>query len=110
MNIGKAESRRIYFLDSINDDCDHPRPGSGACREGPDVCAVLLTLTSILIIVITIPLSLLWSIKVVQVGLQPLVPSVYCDKRWSGVREGGHLPPGPAADGRSQGAWYMLTL
>ena len=50
-----------------------PRPGSGACREGPDVCAVLLTLTSILIIVITIPLSLLWSIKVVQVGLQPLV-------------------------------------
>ena len=50
-----------------------PHPGSGACREGPDVCAVLLTLTSILIIVITIPLSLLWSIKVVQVGLQPLV-------------------------------------
>ena len=87
-----------------------PRPGSGACREGPDVCAVLLTLTSILIIVITIPLSLLWSIKVVQVGLQPLVPSVYRDNRWSGVREGGHLPSGPAAHGRSQGAWYMLTL
>ena len=86
-----------------------PRPGSGACREGPDVCAVLLTLTSILIIVITIPLSLLWSIKVVQVGLQPLVPSVHRDNRWSGVREGGHLPSGPAAHGRSQGPWYMLT-
>ena len=36
--------------------------------------------------------------------------SVYCDNRWSGVREGGHLSSGPTAHGRSQGAWYMLTL
>ena len=39
MNIGKAESRRIYFVDSINDDCDHPparlrhmQGGSGRVR------------------------------------------------------------------------------
>ena len=39
MNIGKAESRRIYLVDSINDDCDHPparlrrvQGGSGRVR------------------------------------------------------------------------------
>ena len=36
------------------------------CNEGPDVCAVLITFTSILMIILTLPLSLLWSIKVVQ--------------------------------------------
>ena len=35
MNIGKAESRRIYFVDSINDDCDHwPPPGQAPARAG----------------------------------------------------------------------------
>ena len=37
------------------------------CSEGPDICAVLLTMISVLLIIITLPFSLLWSIKVVQV-------------------------------------------
>ena len=36
------------------------------CSEGPDLCAVLLTFCSLLLILITLPLSLIWSIKVVQ--------------------------------------------
>ena len=38
------------------------------CQNGPDICAVLLTCFSIFMIIITLPLSLLWSIKVVQVN------------------------------------------
>ena len=38
-----------------------------ACEEGPGICAHLLTLFSILIIITTLPFSLLCVIKVVQV-------------------------------------------
>jgi len=37
-----------------------------ACDEGPGICSHLLTLFSILLIIATMPLSLLWTIKVVQ--------------------------------------------
>lgn len=39
----------------------------GLCSEGPDLCAVLITITSIFMIFLTLPCSLLWCIKVVQV-------------------------------------------
>ena len=38
-----------------------------ACDEGPGICSHLMTLFSILLIMATMPLSLLWTVKVVQV-------------------------------------------
>ena len=37
-----------------------------ACEEGPGICSHLLTLASVLIIMATLPLSLLMAVKVVQ--------------------------------------------
>merc|ERR1711892_1471930 len=37
-----------------------------ACEEGPGICSHLLTLFSILLIIATMPLSLFWTVKVVQ--------------------------------------------
>ena len=39
---------------------------AGRCEEGPGICSVLLTLFSLLLILVTLPLSLLWVVKVVQ--------------------------------------------
>ena len=38
-----------------------------ACDEGPGICAILLTICSVLLILVTLPLSLLVTVKVVQV-------------------------------------------
>ena len=38
-----------------------------ACAESPTICAHLLTLASVVLILVTLPLSLLYSIRVVQV-------------------------------------------
>ena len=40
-----------------------------ACDEGPGICSILLTLFSILLIMATMPLSLLYTVKVVQVQM-----------------------------------------
>ena len=40
-----------------------------ACEEGPGLFAHLLTLLSLLIIILTLPVSLVWVVKVVQVLL-----------------------------------------
>ena len=37
------------------------------CEEGTSICAILMTLASVLIIIITLPVSLLMTVKVVQV-------------------------------------------
>merc|ERR1711936_878565 len=37
-----------------------------ACEEGPGLCSFLLTIASVLIILGTLPLSLLYTVKVVQ--------------------------------------------
>ena len=37
-----------------------------ACEEGPGLCSYLMTIISFLLIVATLPLSLLYTIKVVQ--------------------------------------------
>ena len=39
------------------------------CEEGPGVCALLLTVVSLLLIVLALPLSLVCVVKVVQVVL-----------------------------------------
>ena len=38
-----------------------------ACEEGPGICAHLLTVAALFMVVTTLPLSLLFVIKVVQV-------------------------------------------
>ena len=40
-----------------------------ACEEGPGLFAHLLTLLSLVIIILTLPVSLVWVVKVVQVLL-----------------------------------------
>ena len=42
------------------------------CEETPGVCSLLLTLGSVLIVLATLPFSLLYTIKVVQVHLSPV--------------------------------------
>ena len=39
------------------------------CEEGPGICALILTACSMLLIVVTLPASLLFTVKVVQVVL-----------------------------------------
>ena len=41
--------------------------GKHGCDEGPGVCSVILTLVSIILIIVTLPFSLLFVVKVVQV-------------------------------------------
>ena len=38
------------------------------CEEGPGVCALALTIFSLILIIVSLPLSLLFVVKVVQVG------------------------------------------
>ena len=49
---------------------------ASVCSEGPDLCALLLTCCSLILIIITLPLSLIWTIKVVQVSNSNL----YCSQ------------------------------
>ena len=39
------------------------------CEEGPGICAMMLTIVSLILIVISLPLSLFCVVKVVQVSL-----------------------------------------
>ena len=43
-------------------------PSSSVCDEGPGICAHLMTMISILLIMATLPFSLLMAVKVVQVS------------------------------------------
>ena len=38
-----------------------------ACEEGPGICAMMLTIVSLVLIVVSLPLSLFCVVKVVQV-------------------------------------------
>ena len=42
--------------------------GKHGCDEGPGVCSVILTLVSVILVFVTLPFSLLFVVKVVQVG------------------------------------------
>ena len=41
--------------------------GQSGCEEGPGVCALLMTVVSLLLILISLPVSLVFVVKVVQV-------------------------------------------
>ena len=44
------------------------------CEEGPGVCAMALTVFSLVLIIFTLPLSLVFVVKVVQVRSTSLIP------------------------------------
>ena len=46
---------------------DHDNVSPGSCEEGPGLCAHFITFISLLIILATLPISLCFVIKVVQV-------------------------------------------
>ena len=48
-----------------------------ACDEGPCICAILMTICSVLMILVTLPLSLLVTVKVVQVRTGGMVYEYY---------------------------------
>ena len=51
---------------------------AGGCDEGPGICSVLLTLVSVILVIATLPFSLLLVVKVVQVKVRTkLVPYVF---------------------------------
>ena len=43
--------------------------GKQGCEEGPGICSVILTLFSVILVIATLPFSLLFVVKVVQVRL-----------------------------------------
>ena len=47
-----------------------------ACEEGPGLFAHLLTFLSLILILITLPFSLMWVVKVVQVNFSKFVFSL----------------------------------
>ena len=50
-----------------NDDDDDILTCSSVCEDSPGICSYLLTFCSLLIIMATLPFSLLYTVKVVQV-------------------------------------------
>ena len=59
-----------------------------ACEEGPGLCSYLMTIISFLLIVATLPLSLLYTIKVVQEYERAVI------FRLGRLRKGGAKGPG----------------
>ena len=49
------------------------RPVCAGCEEGPGVCAMALTVFSLVLIIFTLPLSLVFVVKVVQVRSTSLI-------------------------------------
>ena len=46
--------------------------GKQGCEEGPGICSVILTLFSVILVIATLPFSLLFVVKVVQVSFKGL--------------------------------------
>ena len=60
----------ILFLRNFYFKKNHQPAGyETACEEGPGVFAHVLTFLSVLLILVTLPVSLVWVVKVVQVSL-----------------------------------------
>ena len=47
---------------------------AGGCDEGPGICSVILTLVSVILVIATLPFSLLLVVKVVQVQAEERYP------------------------------------
>ena len=63
-----ASSARTLVMDATVKRVKSPDNLTKACDEGQGICTVLLTLVSLLLVVATLPMSLLVTVKVVQVG------------------------------------------
>ena len=51
---------------------------AGGCDEGPGICSVLLTLVSVILVIATLPFSLLLVVKVVQVKVRTKLVRYLC--------------------------------
>ena len=90
-----------------------------ACEEAQGLCARLLVLCSLVLVLATLPLSLCFVIKVVQVS-RSQEPGAGARSRsqepggghllltLAGVRESSHIPPGVATVRGSEGAGRVL--
>ena len=58
------EKKYFFFICKKTTDCAGYET---ACEEGPGVFAHVLTFLSVLLILVTLPVSLVWVVKVVQV-------------------------------------------
>ena len=66
---------------------------AGGCDEGPGICSVILTLVSVILVIATLPFSLLLVVKVVQVQAEERYPSF---PHWARVRN-------------TRGPWYSAS-
>ena len=80
------------------------------CEEAPRVFTWLLTGISILLVIITAPLSLLFVLKVVQVGTEDDYLYRSLTMSSSGIRESSNIPPGPHSGRRREGSRDILHL
>jgi len=64
-NLNKGKSIAVPFSGPASRGTGETK-GEGACEEGPGMCALILTLCSVLMIMATLPVSLLFTVKVVQ--------------------------------------------
>ena len=66
---------------------------AGGCDEGPGICSVILTLVSVILVIATLPFSLLLVVKVVQVQIKERYPPL---PHWARVRN-------------TRGLWYSAS-
>ena len=80
------------------------------CEEGPGLVAYLLTLGSLLLVAASLPLSLFFVVKVVQVSnFSPTNVNILSNLELiSGIREGGYLQTWEAFDRRGTRSWSVL--
>ena len=63
----ESDSRHHSRMGSLkNNNNNHHSEDPLGCEEGPGVCAMALTIFSLILIIITLPLSLIFVVKVVQ--------------------------------------------
>ena len=80
------------------------------CEEGPGLVAYLLTLGSLLLVAASLPLSLFFVVKVVQVSnFSPTNVNILSNLELIlGIREGGYLQTWEAFDRRGTRSWSVL--
>ena len=69
-NLGRIKNQPIYVWILLNITFS-----SAECEEGPGICALLMTAVSLFMILLSLPVSLIFVVKVVQVSQRPILLS-----------------------------------
>ena len=75
------------------------------CDEGAGLCAMLMTVISLIMILVTLPFSLFFVVKVVQVRFNILI---FLSSNFSGIWKSSHLQTWKTVDRRSKRTWSIL--